>query len=85
LLDAASYEHFDVKIMKHLMKTSSFAKKFVDPKQFDPNRYVNTVKHMIVLTKLRNSKKCGRAITMKQFEKFKPKNILRLLIKHREY
>lgn len=41
--------------MKHLLRTCAFAKKFVDPVDFDANRYVNTVKHMIVLTKLRNS------------------------------
>lgn len=71
--------------MKHLLRCASFAKKFVDPNDFDPNRYVNIVKNMIILTKLRNSSCCARAITFKQFEKFKAKNILKLLLKYRDY
>ena len=85
LLDIASLEHWDVQIMKHLLRTASFAKKFSDPKDFDPNRYVNVVKHMIVLTKLRHSEVCSRAITYKQFEKYKPKRMLKLLYKFRDY
>ena len=71
--------------MKHLLRTASFAKKFVDASTFDANRYVNVVKHMAVLTKLRNSPLCARAITFKQIDKFKPKNVLRLLLKYRDY
>lgn len=41
--------------MKHLLRTASFAKKFADPQEFDANKYVNIVKHMIILTKLRHS------------------------------
>jgi hypothetical protein len=58
LLEIATLEHFDVKIMKHILRTASFAKKFCDPNDYDPNRYVNVVKHMIVLTKLRHSEAC---------------------------
>ena len=81
-------------MLKHLLRTASFAKTFADPQDFDANKYVNVVKHMIVLTKLRNSQnvsrlvltlQCARAITFKQFEKFKAKNVLRLLLKHRDY
>ena len=67
------------------MRCASFAKKFADPLDFDPNRYVNVVKHMIVLSKLRNSDICGRAITYQQFEKYKPKRMLKLLYKFRDY
>jgi len=49
--------------MKHILRTASFSKKFSDPGDFDPNRYVNVVKHMIVLTKQRHSAVCARAIT----------------------
>ena len=63
LLDIATLEHWDIQIMKHILRTASFAKKFSDPNDFDPNRYVNVVKHMIVLSKLRNSGVCSRAIT----------------------
>lgn len=55
LLEAAQYEHSNIQIMKHLLRTASFAKKFVDPNDYDANRYVNIVKTLIVLTKLRNS------------------------------
>jgi len=41
--------------MKHLLRTASFAKKFTDSTDYDKDRYVNVVKHLIVLTKLRNS------------------------------
>jgi hypothetical protein len=85
LLDIATLEHWDVEIMKHILKTACFAKKFSDPNDFDPNRYVNVVKHMIVLTKLRHSDVCARAITYQQFEKYKPKRILKLLYKFRDY
>jgi hypothetical protein len=49
--------------MKHILRTACFAKTFTDASDFDPNRYVNVAKHMIVLTHLRHSKVCGRAIT----------------------
>lgn len=45
LLEAAKYEHKDIDIMKHLLKTASFAKKYSDPAQLDPNDYVQLVKH----------------------------------------
>lgn len=45
LLEAAKYEHKDIDIMKHLLKTASFAKKYSDPAQLDPNEYVQLVKH----------------------------------------
>lgn len=71
--------------MKHLMRTASFAKTFPEASEYDSNKYVNIVKHMVVLTKLRNSPNCARAITYKQFEKFKAKNILKLMLKFRDY
>lgn len=85
LLECATLEHSNIQMLKHLLRTASFAKTFSDPNDFDPNKYVNIVKHMIVITKLRNSTMSGRAITYKQFEKFKAKNILKLLLKQRDY
>ena len=55
LLETATCEHTNIQLMKHLLRTASFAKKFVDPNEFDANRYVNIVKHMVILTKLRHS------------------------------
>ena len=63
LLEAAQFEHNDIDVLKHLLTTASFAKKFCDPSDFDPNRYVDIVKHSIVLTKMRNSPNFARAIT----------------------
>jgi hypothetical protein len=40
---------------------------------------------MIVLSKLRHSTICPRAITYQQFEKYKPKNMLKLFYKFRDY
>jgi hypothetical protein len=40
LLEAAKYEHKDIDVMKHLLKTASFAKKYSDPLKLDPNDYV---------------------------------------------
>jgi hypothetical protein len=71
--------------MKHLLRTASFAKTFPEAANYDSNQYVNTVKHMVVLTKLRNSQNCARAMTMRQFEKVKAKNVLRMLLKFRDY
>lgn len=72
-------------ILKHILRTASFAKKFSDPLDYDKDRYVNIVKHMIVLTKLRHSEICARSITYKQFVKYKPKRMLKLLYKFRDY
>lgn len=55
LLEVATLEHSNIVLLKHLLRTASFAKTFVDPADFDANKYVNIVKHMIVLTKIRNS------------------------------
>lgn len=63
LMNAAEYEHKDVDILKHLLQTAAFAKKFVEPSKLDPNKYVDLVKLSIVLTKLRNSTKMSRAIS----------------------
>lgn len=84
-MEAAQYEHHDIDVLKHLLTTASFAKKFCDPTEFDPNRYVDLVKHSIVLTKMRNSPNFARAITFAQLKQFKPKNIIKLLLKFRDY
>lgn len=55
LLETATFEHSNVPIMKHLIRTASFAKTFPEASGYDSNNYVNKVKNMIVLTKIRNS------------------------------
>lgn len=84
-MHAAEFEHKDVDVLKHLLQTAAFAKKFVDPSKMDPNKYVDIVKYSIVLTKLRNSAKMSRAITFHQMKSFKPKNLLPLLLKYRDF
>ena len=51
----------------------------------DPYEYVILVKYSIVLTKLRNSSKMSRAITYHQLKQLKPKNLLPLLLKYRDF
>jgi hypothetical protein len=51
----------------------------------DPYEYVILVKYSIVLTKLRNSTKMSRAITYHQLKQLKPKNLLPLLLKYRDF
>lgn len=46
---------------------------------------MNVVKHMVVLSKMRHSQVCARAVTYQQFEKYKPKRMLKLLYKFRDY
>jgi flagellar basal body P-ring protein FlgI len=41
--------------------------------------------HSIVITKIQHSKILSRAITYKQFSDFKAKNMVRLLLKYRDY
>ena len=65
ILEIAQLEHWDIPILKHLLRTASFAKKFADIKEYDPASYVNVVRNMIVLTKIRHSKICPRKITWK--------------------
>ena len=72
-------------VMKHLLRTASFAKKFTDKSNYEQDYYVNVVKHLIVLTKLRHSKDCARAITHEQFHQYKAKKMLKLLYKYRDY
>lgn len=84
-MEAAKFEHKDFDVLKHLLQTAAFAKKFTEPSQFDPNLFVNLMKQSIVLTKLRNAKNLPRAITYTQFEVFKAKNIVKLLLKHRDF
>jgi len=71
--------------MKYLLRTASFAKTFPEASTFDSNEYVEKVKTLVVLTKLRNSSQCARAITFKQFDKFKAKNVLKLMLRFRDY
>lgn len=92
LLDAAKYEHSDISVLKHLLAAASFAKKFCDASRIGENKfkdlsskYVNVVKHSIVLTKLRSSQIFARAMTYKQFENVKAKNMIRPLLKFRDY
>jgi hypothetical protein len=65
--------------------TASFAKKFVDPNDFDPAEYVNLVRATIVYTKLRHSKVFPRSITKMQGDLVKPKNLLKQVVKFRDY
>lgn len=88
LQEAAEYEHKDVDILMHLLRTASFAKKFLKPSQLaviDPNSYVELVRLSTVLTKVRNSSLMSRAITYNQLKALKPKKLLPLLLKYGDF
>lgn len=55
LLETATCEHSNIPVMKHLLRTASFAKTFPEASGYDSNKYVEIAKTLIVLTKLRNS------------------------------
>ncbi len=63
LLETATLEHTNIAVMKHLLRTASFAKTFPEANGYDSNNYVNIVKHMVVLTKLRNSQNVRNIFT----------------------
>ena len=65
LLETATYEHSNIPVMKHVLRTASFSKTFPEASAYDSNKYVSITKDMVVLTKLRNSQCCPRAITYK--------------------
>lgn len=64
LMEAAKHEHYDIKVLKHLLVTASFAKKFIEPpEQKITDAYVELVKISIVYTRLRHSNNLPRLIT----------------------
>jgi len=71
--------------MKYLLRTASFAKTFPEANGFDNKLYVDMVKTLVTLSKLRNSSNCARAITYNQFKQLKPKTILSQLLLFRDY
>lgn len=71
--------------MKHLLKAASLGKKFSDPAELDPNEYVDIVKFHTVLIKLRNSRFLPRLLTWTQMKQFKARQIIKLLLKYRDY
>jgi hypothetical protein len=85
LLQAASFEHTNVPLMKHLLRTASFAKTFPEADGFDNKYYVDMVKTLVTLSKIRNSATCARAITYNQFKQLKPKALLTQLLLFRDY
>ena len=71
--------------MKHLLRTASFAKTFPEADGFDNKYYVDMVKTLVTLSKIRNSATCARAITYNQFKQLKPKALLTQLLLFRDY
>ncbi len=85
LLDAAKYEHNDIDILKHILRTASYAKKFSDTSEVDPKEYVNLVQLSIFLKAMRNSPTFARAITHAEFDKSGAKNIVKILLKYNDF
>ena len=89
-----------MKVLKFLLTTASFAKKFSNGKYFDrelyqscgldhlnseSDIYVHVVKHSIVLSKMRNSPLFARDITQAQLRQVKPKAMLPLMLKYHDH
>ena len=71
--------------MKHLLRTASFAKTFPEAHGFDNKYYVEMVRTLVILSKIRNSHSCARAITYNQFKFLKPKTLLTQLLRFHDY
>ena len=44
ILEASKFEHFELDVLKHLLETASFAKKYSDPADLNPLDYVTLMK-----------------------------------------
>ena len=62
-MTCAKNEENDVDLLKHILSTISFAKKYTTPEKLAPDAYVDLKMHVIILTKIQHSKICQRAIT----------------------
>jgi hypothetical protein len=84
VIDAATYQ-FHIPFQKLLCEVASFGKKKIDSESYSSDLYVQTIKYLSLINKLRHSKKCRRAITYKQLKTITPKVILPMQLKYRDY
>ena len=85
MLEIATTEHQNVPLIKHFLNTACFALAFPEASKFDRKLYVDRLKILSILIKVRNSNNCPRAMTFKQFEKLSERRLLKLLLRFRDH
>lgn len=84
VIDAATYQ-WRIPIQKLLCEVASFGKKKIEADQYNSDMYVQIIKYLSLINKLRYSSKCRRAITYKQLKAINPKVLLPIQLKYRDY
>lgn len=51
-MTCAKHEENDVDVLKHILSTISFAKKYTTPEKLAPDAYVDLKMHAIIVTKM---------------------------------
>ena len=84
VIDAATFQ-WNIPIQKLLCEVASFGKKKIDADNSFSDMYVQYIKYLSSVNKLRYSTKCRRAITYKQLKAVDPKVLLPIQLKYRDY
>lgn len=84
VIEAATYQ-FNIPFQKLLCEVACFGKKKIDAKDYSSDVYVQIIKYLSLINKLRYSTKCRRAITYKQLKDITPKVLLPVQLKYRDY
>ena len=79
-VEAALFEH-DIDVQKYFLKAAKFGKDFLNSTEYDHNEFVKKLKELRILNQLKSSK-FGRTMTFSEFKQFKPKLLIRLLLKY---
>lgn len=84
VIEAATYQ-FNIPFQKLLCEVASFGKKKIEAEAYNSDMYVQIIKSLSLINKLRYSSKCRRAITYKQLKAITPKNLLPIQLKYGDY
>ena len=84
VIEAATYQ-FHIPFQKLLCEVASFGKKKIDAESYSSDLYVQIIRYLSLINKLRYSSKCRRAITYKQLKDITPKVLLPIQLKYRDY
>mmetsp|Transcript_22396 Transcript_22396/g.22179 ORF Transcript_22396/g.22179 Transcript_22396/m.22179 type:complete len:564 (+) Transcript_22396:959-2650(+) len=84
VMEAATYQ-YNIPFQKLLCEVASFGKKKISSEEYSSDMYVQTIKYLSLINKLRFSEKCRRAITYKQLKNINPRNLLPIQLKYRDY
>jgi hypothetical protein len=84
VIEAATYQ-FHIPFQKLLCEVASFGKKKIDSERYSSDVYVQIIRFLSLINKLRYSSKCRRAITYKQLKEVTPKVLLPIQLKYRDY